>query len=79
MKDAKPKERYCLSIEGDLQEEGFLEALEKKASICGSIVIVSVSQSELAIEGENRKLMKFFIWLLKSSYLKKVRYLKSGP
>lgn len=76
MNHSRPKERYSLLVEGDFQEENFLNKLEKKAKKCGDITITSVSQSELAIEGENDALTKFFIWLLRSSCLKKVRYLK---
>lgn len=70
------KERYRLLVEGDPREDGLLEELRNQAKDCGDISIMTVARSELMIEGENKALMKLFIWLL-GSHLEKVCYLKA--
>ncbi len=75
---AEVKERYRLLIQGDSQDNGYLEELKKQAEDC-AVTITSISPSEMVIEGENRALAKLFLWLLDASRLEKVRYLKSEP
>ena len=76
MDDAAEMEKYCLLLACDFQEDGYLEELEKKAKECG-IAVAPLSSSEVSLEGENRQITKLIIWIMDTSRLEKVRYLKA--
>jgi len=69
-------EEYHLLLTCDLQEDGYLEKLKKKAKECG-VTVAPLSSSEVNLEGENRQITKLIIWITDTSRLEKVRYLKA--